>query len=154
MKPATGFGSIAAVYAAGALMSAIAFARVLDPYLLASTTHQSTGEAVAWLIGFALLTTAAIIVYHQSKQAAACEQTFTGLTVACQAQRNAATVAAAFVWIATLSLVLAILTVANVVHLRDGLTATATLGGPVATVWYWASTLSYVPLMRKNPPKP
>jgi len=151
MRPALAFAAVSAVYAAGALLAAVALMRVLDP-LLMPATPGTAGESVAWLLAWLAATVAAAVVAWYAHGIAEAECQFTRRAVACQAQRNASTIAVALLLLASVSLALSILMLAGVVHARDALTVMATLSGPVATVWYWAATLPYLRVDRVPDP--
>lgn len=144
MKPALAFGMLAGTYALGVLVSVVAAGRVLD-----TVRPSTTAETLAWTVGCGAWLAVAIWAWTRARAFAECERKVTGQPVSCQAQRNAATMAAALVWAAGLSLLVVLLALVTLLRLHDALVVTSCLGGPLATVWYWASTLAYVPAKRE-----
>jgi len=133
MRPAYRFPAVSACFALGAFVSFIAMARVLDVAMM-----PQTGETVGWCIVYGVLLGLAIwldvVVTADGKQENLRKR---------QSQQNSETLVMSFVFINGVSLILVFLAACNVLRLRDALVATVSLGGPVATIWYWAASHSY-----------
>lgn len=144
--PAVDAASLAGVYLAVTALAVGSMARVLDAAVTRHTTSQS--EASVWLAAWFAVAVAAGLVAAQVRETCRAECQTTGQPVACEAQRNCLLAASAMLWISAGSALMMLLTVVHVVHLRDALMTAAASAGPLATVWYWASTVSFPPLPR------
>lgn len=152
MRPAVCFPHVSGVFVSLVALGLAASLRVLDWHGTRGPEARNppAGETFAWAAATAVGLAAASVVLTGAVRAAAAERTFTGAPVPSMPQRNAALVATAFVLLLSASLVVLFLALAGVTRLADSLTVVSVLCGPVAAVWYWASTLPYEYLPRNR----
>ncbi len=149
MEPSTYFTLNAVGYLVVTVASFVALSRIVVPGLV----QGAVAERAAWLVAYAVVTGLGIAAYVYAKKACDAECARYHTTAATQRERNARTFAGILVWTGAASVLLALLALTNAIFLRDALTATTTIGGPLVTMWFWASAVSYAPFPRLLPPE-